>query len=98
MNEYLELLDWRRRVAELWAAWRAAAPRDPAAATQAFRAARDRLFREHPQSPLSAAGRRGFAGLVHWAYDEDWRLSARLERDAGVPGPHADAPALAQLP
>ena len=86
-DEYLDLLDWRRRVAALWARWRAAAATDPAAATAVFRAARDRLFREHPQSPLPPGDRARFRGLAHWPYDPAWRMTARLEPAAAERGP-----------
>jgi hypothetical protein len=90
-DAYLDLLDWRRRVAALWARWRAAAATDPAAATAAFRAARDRLFRGHPQSPLPPGQRAAFRGLAHWPYDPAWRMTARLEpaADRGVTPPAA---------
>jgi uncharacterized protein len=48
----LELAGWRRAVAELYAAVRAApTPEDGFAL---WRTGRDRLFQEHPQSPLAA--------------------------------------------
>ena len=83
-REHLDLLDWRRRTAELWARWRTEAVTDPAAATAAFRTARDALFREHPQSPLPPVARAMFPGLAYWPYDTAWRLTARLE---AVPEP-----------
>ncbi len=48
----LELADWRRQIAELYAAIRGAA--DPRAGHALWRAGRDRLFQAHPQSPLAA--------------------------------------------
>ena len=51
-HEYLELTDWRRAIAELYARWRLDSPTDPEGATLAWREARDRLYREHPQSPV----------------------------------------------
>jgi uncharacterized protein (DUF1684 family) len=76
MAAYLELLDWRRRVAELFAELRRR-PAD-AATLDWFRAAKDELFRDHPQSPLPAADRPTFAGLRYWPYDATRRVSARL--------------------
>ena len=93
-DEYLDLLDWRRRVAALWARWRAAAETDPAAATAAFRAGKDRLFREHAQSPLAPAERAGFGGLAYWPYEPAWRMTARLEPAA----PERGATPMATLP
>ena len=48
----LALADWRRRVFELYRAVREA--EDPAAAWRRWRAGRDELFADHPQSPLPA--------------------------------------------
>src|SRR4051794_27006548 len=63
-SSYLELLDWRRRTAELFAALRA---RTPDAETLAwFRAEKDALFRDHPQSPLPLTERDTFGGLPYW--------------------------------
>jgi uncharacterized protein (DUF1684 family) len=87
-NEYLELIDWRRRVAILWAEWREAAEVDPVAATHAFRAAKDRLFAEHPQSPLLPEHRAGFTGLDYWPYDPDYRMTVRVEPFDDEGDPH----------
>lgn len=86
--EYLELADWRRRVAEMWRDWREQAVLHPEDATLAFRSARDDLFREHPQSPIPAADRRFFRGLAYWPYEPAWRLTVRLEPDDANAGPH----------
>ena len=87
-HEYLELTDWRRAIAELYATWRRDAPGDPEAATLAWRAARDRLYREHPQSPVPTADRPGYRDRW-WPYDPAWRLTAVLQPDAEG-GPHDD--------
>lgn len=91
-NPYLELADWRRRVARMWEGWRTACADDPAAATASFREEKDRLFREHPQSPLPAAERATFGGLPYWPYDPAWRMEAVLGPESGDPGPHAELP------
>ena len=78
-SKELDLADWRRRVAELYARWRSAAASDAERATREFRVCRDALFREHPQSPLSADQRDTYAGVPYWDYDPAWRLTARLE-------------------
>ncbi len=90
-HDYLDLLDWRRRVAELWARWRTEAERDPAAATAAFRRAKDDLFRTHPQSPLPPDERAGFRGLAYWDYDPDWRMTGRFVARETAGGPHDEA-------
>lgn len=88
-REMLELADWRRRVAQLYTEWRAASGRDPAAATAAFRAAKDRLFAEHPQSPLLPDERATFRGLAYWPYDAAYRMTVRLDPPAEVPAAFA---------
>lgn len=90
-NEYLELADWRRRVAVLYARWRDDSAHDPEAATVVFRSARDQLFRDHPQSPLAIKERSAFAGLPWWPYDRTLRMTVRLEPDDGAAGPHEEA-------
>ena len=75
-SEYLELLDWRRRVAELFAALRHRPP--DAAALAWFRASKDQLFKEHPQSPIPWPERDGFDGLPYWPLDPAARVTARL--------------------
>jgi uncharacterized protein (DUF1684 family) len=77
--DYLDLADWRRRVAELYARWRSSATSDPERATLEFRVARDSLFKEHPQSPLPPDQRAAYPGVAYWDYDPAWRLTARLE-------------------
>jgi len=89
-GDYLALADWRRRVAIMWQEWRASAS-DPEGATAAFRAAKDELFRDHPQSPLQPKDRASFVGLDYWPYDPAWRMEVRLT-DAPAP-PTPDAPA-----
>jgi uncharacterized protein len=73
----LSLLDWRRRVAGLYAAARAAA--DPEAGWRRWRDGRDELFAGHPQSPLAGDARAGFAGLPFAPYDPALRFEAVLE-------------------
>jgi uncharacterized protein (DUF1684 family) len=54
------LADWRRRIATLYADVRSMAANDPAIALAHWRAVRERLFREHPQSPLPVGARATF--------------------------------------
>jgi len=81
---HLDLADWRRRVAELYAALRAD-ERAPSMRAVAFRAARDRLFAEHPSSPVPEAQRRDFRGVAYFRYAPDLALNARLEADPDAP-------------
>jgi uncharacterized protein (DUF1684 family) len=78
-SEHLALADWRRRVAELYAVLRAD-ERAPAMRAVAFRAARDRLFTEHPSSPVPEAQRRDFRGVAYFRYAPELALSARARR------------------
>jgi uncharacterized protein (DUF1684 family) len=83
---YLELLDWRRRVADLFAELRRR-PGDGETLAW-FRAQKDALFREHPQSPIPTAQRASFDGLPYWPFDPQARVTAQfvgLEAEA----PHA---------
>ena len=58
LSEYLELADWRRQVAAAWDAWRRECATDPAAATAAYRAGKDVLFRGAPAiAPAAGAAR-----------------------------------------
>jgi uncharacterized protein (DUF1684 family) len=86
-SEHLALADWRRRVAELYAALRAD-ERAPAMRAVAFRAARDRLFAEHPSSPVPEAQRRDFRGVAYFRYAPELALNARLEPDPDAPPLH----------
>ncbi|MCW2974840.1 MAG: hypothetical protein JWM06_121 [Actinomycetia bacterium] len=76
MNE-LDLLDWKRRVFELYADVRATP--DPEEAWQDWRTVRDNLFRTHPQSPLDVEAHEGFSGLDYFAYDAALRVLADVE-------------------
>jgi uncharacterized protein len=75
--ERLELLDWRRRVFELYAEVRA--DDSPKRAWTRWCEVRDELFQTHPQSPLPETERDGFAGLEYFAYDPDLRVLADVE-------------------
>jgi hypothetical protein len=74
----LELLDWKRRVFAIYADVRAAT--DVRSAWEAWRDARDGLFRRHPQTPLSADARTDFAGLDYFDYDPAYRVLGEVVR------------------
>jgi uncharacterized protein len=74
----LELLDWKRRIFQLYARIRETP--DPEAGWRAWCETRADLFRDHPQSPVPAAARGSFAGPFVYAYDPAWRLLAEVER------------------
>jgi len=84
-SAYLELLDWRRRISELFAELRS---RPADAQTLAwFRAEKDALFREHPQSPIPRKERAAFTGLRYWPFDPKARVEARLTPIEEEPAP-----------
>src|SRR2546429_5253713 len=72
-QDHLDLVDWRRRMSATYRL----------GSLDAWRAARDRLFREHPQSPIPPAGRAGFAGLRWFPPDPAYRVPGRLEPGDG---------------
>lgn len=73
------LLDWRRRVAELYREIRTAA--DPATAHETWSAVRNELFATHSQTPLPEATRRAFAGLPVAPYDPELRFVVEVDTD-----------------
>jgi hypothetical protein len=73
----LALLDWRRRIAELYAEIRSTS--DHRAAWERWRDVRARLFREHPQSPVAPADRGTYLGPHLYDHDADWRTLASIE-------------------
>ena len=74
MNE-LELLDWKRRIFELYAEIRR--DPDPAHAWQHWRDTRDELFRTHPQTPIPAST--NFDGVSYFDYDPALRVLGTVE-------------------
>src|SRR2546428_3881467 len=77
-RSYLELLDYRRRVMELYAEVRALRERDAGRAHLRWRAERDLLFGRHPQSALPAQERARFRGLAYHEYDPAFAFSAAV--------------------
>jgi uncharacterized protein (DUF1684 family) len=75
----LTLLDWRRRVGDLYAEVRRTA--DAATAHELWRAGRDELFSSHPDSPLLPEAKAMFHGLPVAPYDPAFRFEAPVETD-----------------
>lgn len=73
---YLDLVDWRRRVGDLYRIT------GPDALTR-FRRGRDELFRTHPQSPIEPEERPSFEGLHYFDPNPAYRVSARFEPGDG---------------
>src|ERR1700679_1013567 len=80
MNATVELWDWRRRVADPYAAVRANP--DPHAAWRQWAEVRALLFRTDPQSPIESAERTGYPGPEVFPYDPRVRFEV-------APGPAA---------
>jgi uncharacterized protein len=83
----LTLLDWRRRVAGLYAEIRAEP--DAAAAHEHWRRTRDELLRTHPDSPIPAGERAGYPGAPVAPYDPALRFEVVVDTD--VPAAHLQA-------
>jgi uncharacterized protein len=75
----LTLAHWRRTVAELYADVRESAVPDIAAAASRYRAARDRLFADHPDSPIAFSERSRWRGSSWYLYDPAWRTIGVVE-------------------
>jgi uncharacterized protein len=73
------LLDWRRRVAAMYAAIRAEP--NAAAAHQAWQRTRNELLATHPQSPVPARQRAAFRGVPVAPYDPALRFTALVDTD-----------------
>lgn len=73
----LQVLDWRRRVHDLYASVRA--EEDPRRGHDLWRRGRDELFGGHPASALTEADRVGFQALPVADYDPDYRFEAAVE-------------------
>jgi uncharacterized protein (DUF1684 family) len=78
---WLDLYDWRERVAWMYrernAALRAGEPAE--AVLERFRTQKNDLFKMHPQSPLGPEDRATFTGLEYFAYDPALRVEAELK-------------------
>ena len=77
----LSLLDWRRRLSDVYAEVRRLHPCDPQAAHAHWQAARNGLFARHPQTPLLPEARADFTALPIWPYDPAFAFTAALDTD-----------------
>lgn len=93
VEERLTLADWRRRVSELYAEIRRTP--DPETAWRLWRERRDRMFRDHPQTPLPANARADFDGLSYFDYDPAARVLATV---SDAPLEHFDVPTSGDAP
>src|ERR1700730_12738513 len=91
MSAELELVDWRRRGGELYAAVRG--QDDPRRGHALWRDGRDELFRSHPQSPLPAGDPLSSSGVPDWPYDSGTQLKVPLvrgDRDVSLSVPSSE--------
>lgn len=97
LGEVLSLADWRRRIAELYADVRRLATTDAAAALERWRAVREQLFREHPQSPVPADVRADFRA-AHFEPDRALRFEIRVDPPSAADDRAVAADRLAPAP
>ena len=76
MTDALALADWRREIAALYARIRGV--EDPKDDWRDWCETRNRLFRDHPVSPIPAARRAGYAGIPVYAYDLALRFACSI--------------------
>jgi uncharacterized protein len=74
-SERFELLDWKRRIFDLYREVRADG--DPASAWRTWRTVRDELIANHPQSPIDAS-RRADVTPAYFEYDPAARVHATV--------------------
>ncbi len=83
MSEYLDLYDYRRRVADMYRERmrNTLAGEDAVMVLQRFREARDELFAKHPQSALDEEQKRKFRGLRYFPYNPAMCVVADIDTD-----------------
>jgi uncharacterized protein len=85
LTDTLDLADWRRRVATLFAEVRRLSASDVPAALALWRSTREALYREHPSSPVPAEKRATFRAS-HFEHDPSLRFVVEVVADE-VPAP-----------
>ena len=83
MSDYLDLYDYRCRVADMYRMRRQATltGEDAAIILQRFREARDELFANHPQSALDEEQKRKFHGLRYFPYNPAMCVEAGIDTE-----------------
>ncbi|HET8846048.1 MAG TPA: DUF1684 domain-containing protein [Ktedonobacteraceae bacterium] len=83
MLAYLDLYDYRKRVAAIYEERLGSflAGEQTEMIWQRFRFRRDALFREHPQSALDEEQKRTFQKLLYFPYRSEFCVPARIESD-----------------
>jgi uncharacterized protein (DUF1684 family) len=83
MSDYLDLYDYRTRVAEMYRTRRQATlnEEDAASVLQRFRESRNELFAKHSQSALDQEQKQKFEGLRYFTYSPAMCVEADIVRD-----------------
>jgi len=81
MSDYLDLYDYRTRVAEMYRLRRQAtlSGEDAVTILQRFRESRDELFANHPQSALAQEQKQKFHGLRYFPYNPAMAIEADVD-------------------
>ncbi len=82
-TDTLALADYRRRVHAIYGTVREL--HDPCEAWLGWQTERDRLFAEHPQSPVAPEDRSAFERLQYFSYNPAWRFEDVAVEAAGGP-------------
>jgi uncharacterized protein (DUF1684 family) len=82
--EHWQVLDWRRRVGDLYDRVRRAS--DPAEGHSIWVAGRDALLREHPASPIPSEARDSYPGADVAAYDPAFRYVVAVDVEVEAEG------------
>jgi uncharacterized protein len=92
MSAYLDLYDYRCRVAALYRERNSAflAGEDALSVLERFRQGRENLFANHPQSALDEEQRRHFKGLRYFPYNPQMRFTVAI--DTNVEPTHQQIP------
>lgn len=75
----MELVDWRRRVFDLYRQVRTLQESSPESAFRLWCSRRNELMSRHPQSPVPPGRRSGFPNLSYFDYNADARVLARVD-------------------
>jgi uncharacterized protein (DUF1684 family) len=81
MSEYLELYDFRSRVAAMYRERNESLMSgvNPLNTWERFRAVKDDLFAHHPQSPFDEGQRQSFQGLPYFPYNPEMRFIVDID-------------------
>jgi len=90
LQETIDLADWRRRVASLYAEVRRLSEADLPGALALWRSTREELFRDHPSSPVPGSRRAEFRAH-HFDHDPSLRFEVEVVGGESMPEPKVEA-------